>query len=70
MDAVHREGHSAVGKPPHSKVEPALGVALVVSALGVAGSPDAVVIVGSAHNSVHVARVELAAKEYFWFPRF
>lgn len=60
MDA---EADFAIAKPPHLEIKPALGVALVVGPLGVAGSPDTIMVVAAFDHLVHVAGVEVAAEE-------
>lgn len=59
---MDREGDFAVVEATGPEVKPALGVTLVVGALGVRCSPETVVVVGSADGAVHVAGVELAAE--------
>ena len=63
VQPMDREGEPAVAESADSEVEPALGVALVVSALGVAGGPEGVVLVAVAHHPAQVARVEPAVEE-------
>ena len=67
---MHREADLAVGEASHLEVEPALGVALVVGALGVAGRPDGVVVIAIADHLVHVARVEIAIEKDVGLSRF
>jgi hypothetical protein len=60
---VYCEGNFAVEVASGLEVKPTFGVAFVVGALRVAGSPDTVVVVVRAGDAVHVAGVELATEE-------
>ena len=63
MHPMDREGDLPVAETTRLEVEPAFGVALVVSSLSVAGSPEAVVVVGCFEDPGHIARVEVAVEE-------
>ena len=68
MKSVNRKHHSTIAKSSHCKIEPTFRIAFIVSTLGIASSPQTVVVVGVTSHAMHVARIELTVKVNERFP--
>jgi hypothetical protein len=63
VDSVYRKTNFSINETSDFEVEPALGISLVGSTLGVTSRPDAVMIIRSSNNFSHISRVESAREE-------
>lgn len=70
MESMHWKSYPSINKSSHLEVEPAFRIAFVLSTFGIAGSPDAIVIIGCSYDSSHITGIKLAVEKNLWFSRF
>ena len=60
---MDRECHFSIMESSNFEIKPTLGVAFILCSLGIASSPNTIMLIAISYHFVHVARVEAAIEE-------